>query len=130
MLSQSLTFKRVASSEIMQTFIPSLMLSIASSSSLYVNPERLPARIGLCGTTFLSMIALFKGSSENWPKTSYLKMVDIWTIICYSGAFFCLIEYAWVLFLTQHFSSNKVSDNKVSKENCFILACPLVEVLQ
>ena len=59
---QTLLFERVASSEIMQTFIPSLMLSIASSSSLYVNPDRLPARIGLCGTTFLSMIALFKGS--------------------------------------------------------------------
>ena len=95
----------------MQTFVPSLMLSIASSSSLYVNPEKLPARIGLSGTTFLSMIALFKGSSDDWPKTSYLKMVDIWTILCYSGAFFCLIEYAFILYMG---TGTKVTNVKVN----------------
>ena len=100
-LLYTLKFKRVASYELMQTIIPSLMLSFASSSSLYVNYQQLPARIGLSGTTFLSMIALFKGSSGEWPQTSYLKMIDIWTILCYSGAFFCLIEYALVLYLTQ-----------------------------
>ena len=111
-LEQSLIFIRVPSSEIMQTFVPSLMLSFASTSSLYVNPNQLPARIGLSGTTFLSMIALFKGSSDDWPKTSYLKMVDIWTILCYFGAFFCLIEYAFVLYLGMR---PKVSDVKVIK---------------
>ena len=40
--------------------------------------------------------------SGEWPQTSYLKMIDIWTILCYSGAFFCLIEYALVLYLTQN----------------------------
>ena len=55
-------FKREVSSEVMQTFLPSLMLSIASSSSLYISFDQLPARMGLCATTFLALIALFKGS--------------------------------------------------------------------
>ena len=79
-LAYTLKFKRVASYELLQTMIPSLMLSFASSSSLYVSHEKLPARIGLSGTTFLSMIALFKGSRYDFavhvhlPFFKYLKI--------------------------------------------------------
>ena len=89
------------SNQIMHTFMPSLMLAIASASSVYVAPDQLPARMGLCATTFLSMIALFKGSSDNWPKTDILKAIDVWAILCYAGAFFSLVEYAYVLYLSK-----------------------------
>ena len=85
----------------MHTFMPSLMLVVASSSSVYVAPDQLPARMGLCATTFLSMIALFKGSSDNWPKTDILKAIDVWAILCYAGAFFCVVEYSVVLSLSK-----------------------------
>ena len=28
-------------------------------------------------------------------------MIDIWILLCYFGAFFCLVEYAYVLYLTK-----------------------------
>ena len=102
-------FKREISGEVMQTFLPSLMLSIASSSSLYISYDQLPARMGLCATTFLALIALFKGSSDDWPKTAELKAIDVWTILCYAGAFFCLVEYSMVLW----FSKQKVNSVEV-----------------
>ena len=61
-LVYKLSFRRQTWSQIMQTFIPSLMLSLASASSLYINYNQLPARMGLAATSFLSLIALFKGS--------------------------------------------------------------------
>ena len=61
-LIYKLTFTRQTWSQIMQTFIPSLMLSFASASSNYINLNQLPARMGLAATSFLSLIALFKGS--------------------------------------------------------------------
>ena len=96
-LIYQLTFTRQTWSEIMQTFIPSIMLSLASASSLYIDYSQLPARMGLAATSFLSLIALFKGSSEKWPQTAYLKAIDVWTLLSYFGAFFCLVEYAFVL---------------------------------
>ena len=62
MLREKLIFQRVFAHEIMQTFVPSLLLSVVSSSSLFVHHELLPARMGVAATTFLSMISLFKGS--------------------------------------------------------------------
>ena len=97
---QSLRFVRYTSFEVMQTFIPSLMLTLANAISIWIPPHCMPARMALIVTTFLSLINLFKGSRTEWPTTAYLKAVDYWTIFCYFGAFFCLIEYSIVLCLT------------------------------
>ena len=46
-------------------------------------------------------------------------MIDVWTLLCYFGAFFCVIEYAFVLYLTQNVNMNAI---KVS----FIVFVPFV----
>ena len=54
------------------------------------------------------------------PKTAHLKMIDIWILLCYFGAFFCLTEYAYVLYLTKTMKSNIVqvrSKNEVKTED-------------
>ena len=48
--------------------------------------------------------------SNDWPKTAELKAIDMWTILCYAGAFFCLVEYSMILYL----SRQKVNSVKVS----------------
>lgn len=108
-------FKRLKSNEVMHTFMPSMMLAVASASSVYIAPDQLPARMGLCATTFLSMIALFKGSSDNWPKTDILKAIDVWAILCYAGAFFCLIEYSVVLYMSKKKEKNFRKVQRIEK---------------
>ena len=88
-LVENFEFRRVYSQELLQTIIPSLLLSLVSSSSVFMHHELLPARMGVAATTFLSMISLFKMSSSERPKTAHLKMIDFWMILCYFGAFFC-----------------------------------------
>ncbi len=58
----AMEFHRLVSTEILHTFVPSIMLCLTSASSVFIKPEHMPARMGLCITTFLSMISLFKGS--------------------------------------------------------------------
>ena len=46
---------------------------------------------------------------DDWPKTAELKAIDVWTILCYAGAFFCLVEYSMVLW----FSKQRVNSVEV-----------------
>ena len=34
-----------------------------------------------------------------WPKTSYLKALDIWVVLCYITVFMCSLEYCIVILL-------------------------------
>ena len=60
--SVDLILKRKTSNHILHTFVPSIMLSIASGTSIYIPCEHMPARMGLSVTTCLSMITLFVGA--------------------------------------------------------------------
>ena len=61
-LKSYITFNRITSNEILHTFLPTIMLSIASSCSVFLSPDLLTTRMSLCVTSFLSMIAVFKGA--------------------------------------------------------------------
>ena len=116
----SVVLKRVYSNHVLHTYIPSLMLCIASTCSLFVPSDLIPGRMGLCITTFLSIISLFNGAKyvlysdcihyistvlcffrSSWPNTSYMKATDLWTLFCYLGVFYSLTEYCIVLYLTK-----------------------------
>ena len=53
---------RKTSNHILHTFVPSIMLSIASGTSLFIPDQHMPARMCLSVTTCLSMITLFVGA--------------------------------------------------------------------
>ena len=55
-------FERPLGHHILQTFIPSMMLSLASAASVFIPADVVPGRMGLCITAFLSKIALFNGA--------------------------------------------------------------------
>ena len=55
-------FKRMYSIDVLQFYIPSMMLCMASACANFIPPELVPGRMGLCVTTFLSTISLFNGA--------------------------------------------------------------------
>ena len=57
--SLDLIFERKISTHILHEYVPSLMLAIASTASLFIPAECMPARMSLSVTTCLSMITLF-----------------------------------------------------------------------
>ena len=57
--SVDLIFARKMSNHILHEYVPSLMLAFASTASLYIPADLLPARMSLSVTSCLSMITLF-----------------------------------------------------------------------
>ena len=54
--------KRPLTNHFLQTFIPSMMLSVVSSASVFIPLEIVPGRMALSITSFLSLISLFNGA--------------------------------------------------------------------
>ena len=46
----------------LQTFMPSLMICIISTMSVFVPSSQVPGRLGKCITSFLALISLFNGA--------------------------------------------------------------------
>ena len=62
LLPLDIIFERKLSSHILHVYTPSLMLSVASVTSLFIPAEYMPGRMSLSVTSCLSMITLFVGA--------------------------------------------------------------------
>ncbi len=58
------TFRRVWTSHLMQTYLPSFLITLGSVLSVFVPARHVPARMALCVTSFLSTVALFNGARK------------------------------------------------------------------
>ena len=62
LLPLNITFERILSGHILHVYVPSLMLAVASVTSLFIPPENVPGRMSLSVTSCLSMVTLFVGA--------------------------------------------------------------------
>ena len=46
----------------------------------------------------IALILLFH--RNDWTKTTHMRAIDVWVILCYIGIFSALLEYCFVLYLT------------------------------
>ena len=104
----------------MQAFFPSLMVVVVSMGSLFIPMDqvsnmkkklcfniglilylsliKIPGRMTLSITTCLTIVALSTNVFASSPRTSYMKIIDIWMITCFELTFtivmvFCVITY-------------------------------------
>ena len=63
LLELELILKRRLTNHFLQTFLPSMMLCMASTGSLFIPSHIVPGRMGLAITSFLSLISIFNGNS-------------------------------------------------------------------
>jgi hypothetical protein len=47
----------------------------------------------------IALISLFH--RNDWTKTTHMRAIDVWVILCYIGIFSTLVEYCFVLYLTK-----------------------------
>ena len=48
------------------------------------------------------LIALISFDHRNdWTKTTHMRAIDVWVILCYIGIFSVLVEYCFVLYLSK-----------------------------
>ena len=87
-------FKRKITSEMMTTYLPSVLLMMITYATTFFKPFFLEAALSVNLTTMLVMTTIFISKMEGLPPTSDIKMIDIWLILCQ------LAPFAQVVLLT------------------------------
>ncbi|XP_022086236.1 gamma-aminobutyric acid receptor subunit beta-3-like isoform X2 [Acanthaster planci] len=97
-LSLSFLLKRNIGYFILQTYLPSILLTILSWVSFWINHEATSARVALGITTVLTMTTISTSVRQSLPRISYIKSIDIYVVTCFGFVFSALLEYAFVNF--------------------------------
>ena len=86
--------KRKPKSELLKTFLPTVLLTMISFATSFFKPFFFEAALSVNLTTMLVMTTIFISKMEGLPPTSDSKMIDIWLIICQ------LVPFSEVVLLT------------------------------
>jgi hypothetical protein len=73
-------FKRMVTSELLTTYMPSLLLILTTYATTFFKPFYFEAAVTVNLTTMLVMTTIFTGLMDKLPPTAYVKMIDIWLI--------------------------------------------------
>ena len=87
-------FKRKIMSEMMTTYLPSVLLMMITYATTFFKPFFFEAALSVNLTTMLVMTTIFISKMEGLPPTSATKMIDYWLILCQ------LVPFAQVVLLT------------------------------
>uniref|UniRef100_A0A096LSZ5 Gamma-aminobutyric acid type A receptor subunit beta4 n=1 Tax=Poecilia formosa TaxID=48698 RepID=A0A096LSZ5_POEFO len=98
-LSLSFRIKRNIGYFILQTYMPSILITILSWVSFWINYDASAARVALVTqgvTTVLTMTTINTHLRETLPKIPYVKAIDVYLMGCFVFVFLALLEYAFV----------------------------------
>ena len=114
--------KRIFSSHITNTYMPTCTLLILAQATLHFDEARLELAIGLLLTVLLVMYTLYQGICISLTPTAYLKMIDYWLFFCLLMPFFSfMIEMHWLLQKTKcnlsETSKQWVTDEKEAEKD-------------
>ncbi|XP_033891617.2 gamma-aminobutyric acid receptor subunit beta-1-like [Acipenser ruthenus] len=118
-LSLSFQLKRNIGYFILQTYMPSTLITILSWVSFWINYDASAARVALGITTVLTMTTINTHLRETLPKIPYVKAIDIYLIGCFVFVFLALLEYAFVnyIFFGRGPQLQKKAAEKAAKAN-------------
>ncbi|XP_006021803.1 gamma-aminobutyric acid receptor subunit beta-1 isoform X2 [Alligator sinensis] len=98
-LSLSFRLKRNIGYFVLQTYMPSTLITILSWVSFWINYDASAARVALGITTVLTMTTISTHLRETLPKIPYVKAIDIYLMGCFVFVFLALLEYAFVNYI-------------------------------
>uniref|UniRef100_A0A3P9IT18 Gamma-aminobutyric acid type A receptor beta2 subunit a n=1 Tax=Oryzias latipes TaxID=8090 RepID=A0A3P9IT18_ORYLA len=84
---------------ILQTYMPSILITILSWVSFWINYDASAARVALGITTVLTMTTINTHLRETLPKIPYVKAIDMYLMGCFVFVFLALLEYAFVNYI-------------------------------
>ncbi|XP_068218016.1 uncharacterized protein [Palaemon carinicauda] len=76
----SVTLYQKAEYYIWAIYLPTLLMGFIGYCTLFLPVEFFSERGGISLTTLLVLISLYADSSDNFPKTMYLKLVEVWFV--------------------------------------------------
>ena len=77
-----INLKRKIQTEMLTTYLPTLLLLAISYATIYFKPEYFEASLTVNLTIMLVMTTIFTSKIQELPPTSDTKMIDFWLIFC------------------------------------------------
>ena len=93
-VEMELILKRKIKSELLTTFLPTILLTMITFATSFFKPFFFEAALSVNLTTMLVMTTIFISKMESLPPSSDTKMIDYWLILCQ------LVPFAQVVLLT------------------------------
>ena len=78
----TIVLRRKILSEMMGTYLPSILLMMITFATTFFKPFFFEAALSVNLTTMLVMTTIFISKMEGLPPTSDIKMIDIWLVLC------------------------------------------------
>ena len=103
-VKMELKMRRKIMSEMMTTYLPSVLLMMITYATTFFKPFFFEAALSVNLTTMLVMTTIFISKMEGLPPTSDIKMIDIWLVLCQ------MVPFAEVVLLTA-MEYNRKDDN-------------------
>ncbi|RXM93080.1 Gamma-aminobutyric acid receptor subunit beta-4 [Acipenser ruthenus] len=99
--------------------MPSILITILSWVSFWINYDASAARVALGVTTVLTMTTINTHLRETLPKIPYVKAIDVYLMGCFVFVFLALLEYAFVnyVFFGRGPQQQKKLNEKLNKAN-------------
>ncbi|CAM9152311.1 unnamed protein product [Lampetra planeri] len=99
--------------------MPSILITILSWVSFWINYDASAARVALGVTTVLTMTTINTHLRETLPKIPYVKAIDVYLMGCFVFVFLALLEYAFVnyVFFGRGPAQQKKINERLNKVN-------------
>ncbi|KAK7027880.1 hypothetical protein SK128_012580 [Halocaridina rubra] len=92
----SITFSRRYAYYLTSAYLPTIMLMIISYASLFCKRENCDLRVMMALTTLLVLYALYQQISNDLPRTSYTKAIDVWCFFALTFIFTQVILHVMI----------------------------------
>ena len=104
-----ITLRRKFLREVITTYLPTILLMVATFITTFFKPEFFEAALGVNLTTMLMMTTIFMTSLSELTDTAYPKWIDFWLIFCQ------IIPLAEVVLLTLK-EAHREEEDRLEKE--------------
>ena len=127
-----INLKRKIQTELLTTYLPTLLLLAITYATTYFNAEYFEASVTVNLTIMLVMTTIFMSKIEELPPTSDTKMIDIWLIFCLLVPFaFTLIQTAIECYRGEEGTESKRPEAWSSgpfKDGLLVCVCSIVKI--
>ncbi len=91
-VSIEINIQRNSGFYIFKVMVPLLLITIASWSVFWINPQEFSTQIGIAFTNLLTIVALLLVINDSLPKVGYLTFMDGFTMLCFTAILVAILE--------------------------------------
>ncbi|XP_021539289.1 gamma-aminobutyric acid receptor subunit theta [Neomonachus schauinslandi] len=91
--------QREVTSYLVQIYWPTVLTTVVSWISFWMNYESSAARVTVGLTSMLILNAINSHLRDKLPQVAYIKAIDIYMVVCFFFVFLSLLEYVYINYL-------------------------------